>query len=108
MMRHWLFGALFILGVTSTAMGLGACDSDEGDELLQCTDICTAYIDCTDSETDLDDCIAQCEDQESNTSPEFEGCEDCVDQNACEAGQWQCASECAAVIDQSTATEPVQ
>ena len=107
-MRSWLFGALFILGVTSTAAGLGACDSDEADELLQCSDICTAWIDCTDSETDFNDCVDRCEDQESNTTPDFELCEDCVDTNACEADEWQCSSECAAVIDQSTATEPVE
>jgi hypothetical protein len=100
-MRHWLFTALFILGVSTTAFGLGACDSDEADELLQCTDICNAFIDCTNSEADVSDCIDQCEDQQSNTNPAFETCEDCVDSNACENNEWQCSSQCAAIIDQS-------
>jgi hypothetical protein len=102
-MRRWWIAAIFTVGVAGTsAIGLGACDSDEADELLQCSDICSAFIDCTNSEVDLDDCVGRCEDQGSNTSPEFEGCEDCVDQNACESNEWLCSSECAAVIDQST------
>jgi hypothetical protein len=101
-MRHWLLSALFIIGATSTtAIGLGACDSDEADELLQCSDICNAFIDCNNSDADLDACIDRCEDQQSNTNPAFEGCEDCVDSNACENNEWQCSSECAAVIEQS-------
>jgi len=104
-MRNWLFTALLTLGITSAAaIGLGACDSDEADELLQCADICNAFIDCTDADMDVDDCIDACEEQESNTSPSFESCEDCVDSNACESGEWLCQSECAEVIEQSTAT----
>jgi hypothetical protein len=104
-MRNWLFGIVLITaaGLTSAA-GLGACDSDEADELLQCSDICNAFIDCTNADMDLTDCIDACEDQESNTSPSFEACEDCVDTNACESNVWQCNSECAEVIEQSTAT----
>ena len=94
------------MGVTS--VGLVACDSEEADELVQCTDICNAWIDCTNSELDVDDCVDACENQQSNTSPEFEGCEDCVDSNACEENVWQCESECAAVIDQSTATSSLE
>ena len=84
-----------------SALAMTACDSDEADELLQCTDICNAYIDCNNSEADLDACVDACEDQESNTTAEFEGCEDCVDSNACENNVWQCDAECEAVIEQS-------
>jgi hypothetical protein len=104
-MRNWLFATVVMFATSTAAIGLGACDSDEGDELLQCADICNAYIDCTNAETDLDDCVSACEDQESNTSPEFEGCEDCVDSNACENNVWQCQTECAAVIEQSTVSD---
>lgn len=92
-----LVGALVGLAIAASS----ACDSDEADELLQCSDICNAYIDCNNSEADLDDCIDACEDQESNTSPAFEGCEDCVDSNACEENVWQCDAECEEVIAQS-------
>jgi hypothetical protein len=106
-MRNWLFATLLAFGVSMSALAVSACDSDEADELLQCADICNAYIDCTNADTDLDACIDRCEDQESNTTPAFEGCEDCVDSNACEQNEWQCATECAAVIDQSTVVDDV-
>ena len=100
-MRTFIAFVIFgVLGTTSLA--ITACDSDEADELLQCIDICNAYIDCTNSDIDRDDCVDACEDQGSNTSPAFEGCEDCVDSNACESNVWQCNTECAEVIDQST------
>ena len=100
-MRHWLIGAIFAVGSLG-GLGFAGCDSDEADELLQCADICNAYLDCTNSDMNVDDCIDACEDQSSNTTPEFEDCEDCVDSNACEQNVWQCDAECAAVIDQST------
>lgn len=107
-MRHWL-SKTFVIGtfIGAIALGVNGCDSDEADELLQCADICNAFIDCTNADTEVDDCIAACEDQGSNTSPEFEGCEDCVDTNACENNSWQCGAQCASVIDQSTVEEPV-
>lgn len=104
-MRNWLFATLFAFGLATTTLAVTACDSDEGDELLQCADICNAFIDCTNAETDLDDCIDRCEDQQSNTAPAFEACEDCVDSNACESNEWQCGAECAAVIEQSTVAD---
>jgi hypothetical protein len=106
-MRNWLFATLLAFGMSVSALAVSACDSDEADELLQCADICNAFIDCTNSEADVDDCIDQCEEQESNTSAAFEGCEDCVDSNACENNVWQCETECAAVIDQSTIVDDV-
>ncbi len=106
-MRNWLFATLLAFGMSASALAVSACDSDEADELLQCADICNAFIDCTNSEADVDDCIDQCEEQESNTSAAFEGCEDCVDSNACENNVWQCETECAAVIDQSTIVDDV-
>lgn len=94
--------AFLFFGLLGTAsLTITACDSDEADELLQCADICNAYIDCTNSEADVDACVDACEDQESNTTPAFETCEDCVDTNACENNVWQCEPECAEVIDQS-------
>jgi hypothetical protein len=105
--RNWLFATLLAFGMSASALAVSACDSDEADELLQCADICNAFIDCTNSEADVDDCIDQCEEQESNTSAAFEGCEDCVDSNACENNVWQCETECAAVIDQSTIVDDV-
>ena len=96
------FMAILVFGLLgTTSLAITACDSDEADELLQCTDICNAYIDCTNSEADVDDCVDACENQGSNTSAAFEGCEDCVDTNACENNVWQCETECADVIDQS-------
>lgn len=96
-----LIAFLFFGVLATTSLAITACDSDEADELLQCTDICNAYIDCTNSEADVDDCVDRCEDQESNTNQAFETCEDCVDSNACENNVWQCETECAEVIDQS-------
>lgn len=85
----------------ASVLTITACSSDEADELLQCSDICNAYIDCNNSDADVAACIDACEDQESNTTPAFEGCEDCVDNNACEDNVWQCEVECEAVIEQS-------
>lgn len=99
-MRSFIAFLLFGL-IGTTSLAITACDSDEADELIQCTDICNAYIDCNNADVDLDSCVDACEDQRSNTTAAFEGCEDCVDANACENNVWQCETECAEVIEQS-------
>ena len=116
-MRKWLSLIMLSGGVAAASgAGLAACSADDIDAVLNCADVCNAYIDCEDVEGfDRGNCADRCEDvvedlPGGNTDPLFENCEDCVDSNACEEhptieddNVWQCESQCMEILKRSGA-----
>lgn len=79
-------------------MGLAGCGHI--DEAFDCTQICTHYKDCFDSDYDSFACIDRCE-TTADDDPDFafsaDECQACIDDKAC-TESFACTAECYGIV----------
>src|SRR5688572_19578501 len=87
--------ASLVLGAVSTG-SLSGCG--ETDEAFDCAQVCSAYDDCVDGDTDQTECVSACEDwadENQDNADRLDDCENCLDGNSCVESAFQCLDECA-------------
>jgi hypothetical protein len=80
-----------------------ACGSDDPitaiDRTTDCSDICSRYKDCIQSDYDVDSCSEDCRDMVSDEgTKKIDTCEECLDGNSCTGSVFNCTSECAGIV----------
>jgi hypothetical protein len=77
----------------------------EAERTYDCAQICSKWADCHDEDLDETDCVDKCED-EGDADADFEmkanECEACLDDSSCTEATFECATDCAGVIAEST------
>jgi hypothetical protein len=89
---------LIIATVLASFVSLGLVACDEADEAIDCAKICEKYDECIDEETDVTQCIDECEDtadQNDDLADQADDCESCIDDRSCTGATFNCAIECA-------------
>jgi hypothetical protein len=89
-----------LLCVVAAIMGCGAVD--EVENTLTCRQVCDRYKECFDSDYDVDECADSCEEEASADEDEdrrLERCDSCIDDRSCSEAVFNCATDCAGVIN---------
>ncbi len=93
----------FMFVVSLGCGGVVGCEDsvDDVTNTVTCADVCDRYQDCIDEDFDVADCTSTCEDrsEDEDLEAQLEECDACLDDTSCVAGAFECADDCAGVID---------
>jgi hypothetical protein len=99
-----LLSVTFISTIAFFAVGCGDA-ADEVERTYDCAKICDKFADCYDDDLDKSECVDTCEDK-GEADPDFEEqadqCEACIDDSSCVEATFDCATDCANVVSEST------
>jgi hypothetical protein len=84
------------------AQTLLSCSAvDKVENKITCSQVCSRYKECFDSDYDVNDCSSSCE-QETNADEDkdrrLESCDSCIDDRSCSEAVFHCADDCVGVI----------
>ena len=86
--------ASLVLGAT---LSLGGCG--EADEAFDCAQVCNAYNDCVNDDTDFTECSNSCQDwadENSANEDRLDACAECIDSDdSCAEQVFGCGLQCA-------------
>ncbi|HET9954880.1 MAG TPA: hypothetical protein VFQ61_10265 [Polyangiaceae bacterium] len=94
-----------VLAITLSVAALsivGCSAADKVENKISCNSVCNRYKDCFDSDYDVDACSDRCE-AETNADEDkdrrLEVCKACIDDRSCSSATFNCATDCAGVIN---------
>lgn len=102
----WMKGGCVVIGVLQKVfvvlcVGLGAMGCKAIDDTIDCSQVCSAYADCFDSDLDVGACTDTCEDNASeseNFDDMLEECEACIEGRDCVESTISCTDDCIGVV----------
>jgi hypothetical protein len=89
------------LALCSTPLFAACGADDEIDNAVDCDSICGRYAECFDDSYDTGACAAKCRDNASgdeNYEAKVDACEDCMDNESCASGLFECSAECIGIV----------
>jgi hypothetical protein len=96
----WQMGLVTALFLAMGLGGIGMAACGAADTAIDCTQICTRYEECVDSEADTSMCIDQCQEKaadDDDFEDQVESCESCIEEKSCTEAA-VCVADCAGVV----------
>jgi len=93
--------AIALMGIVLGLSVTGCSAADQVENKITCADVCKRYKDCFNANYDTGACSKQCESQANSSADKdhrLTQCNACIDDKACAAAVFTCATDCAGVI----------
>lgn len=94
--------AKFLSIVSLLGIAAACGTADEIENTITCRQVCDRYKECFDSDYDVDECTNSCENEATSDEDKdrrLERCDECIDDRSCSEAVFNCATDCAGVIN---------